>query len=267
MNLPASLNVECNATNILNELYRDLAQPSITALGKALGTALDLCNTILFPIKLLNERVRMITHKNIDDYRKRLESIPEDEICEVNPALAIPILDKFTYFTDDDLRNLYINLLFSASWCKTDHLVHPSSIKIIDSLSPDEARILNYVQAKISIPYLRLYIAEKGKGRAEILDYRFLSSIEYKVSLVYPDNMSLYLDNFIALGLYQYNPDDHLVNKAVYDEIKKAYGDLIKNLEDNIIAVNPKHSLHVSGDLLKRSAIGHRFMDTCCTEN
>lgn len=267
MNLPPSINVECNVTNILNELYRDLAQPGVRSIGKALGTALDLSNTILFPIKLLNERVRMITQRNFEDYRKRLESIPEDEICDVNPAVAIPILDKFTYITDDDLRHLYVNLLYSASWRKTDHLAHPSSVKIIDSLSPDEARILNHLRTAGTIPFLRLFLKPEGLGNVEIRKYKFLTAIEHKVSLVYPDNLCLYLDNFIALGLYQYNPGDHLVNDAPYVKLRDTYDVFLKRLEDDIKTNRPKHMLDVRNELLKRSAIGDRFVETCCTGN
>src|SRR5579871_1872102 len=82
---------------LLNSLYKDLAEKGISKVGEALGTVLDLSNSVLLPIKLLNEKTKIIFQENINKYRRRIESIPDEKICEVPPEIGIPILDKLTY--------------------------------------------------------------------------------------------------------------------------------------------------------------------------
>lgn len=266
MNLPISASVDCNATSLISMFYKDLAQPGVKSLGQALKTICELPNTILLPLKFANEKARLYAQKSLEDYRMKLEAIPEDEICDVNPAVGIPILDKFTYITDDDLRELYINLLVSASWKKTENLAHPSALSIIGSLSPDEARILHHMSRLKNIPFLRLFLKPTAKGQVEIRQFRYLSGIESKVDLDAKENMNLYFDNFIALGLYQYYPGDHLVDERVYTRLRNEYQALISQIESNVITRDPDHALRITNEMLKRSAIGDRFVETCCLE-
>lgn len=42
--------------NILGQIYGDLAKPSVTAVGKALGTVFEFSTSFLLPVKLLNEK-------------------------------------------------------------------------------------------------------------------------------------------------------------------------------------------------------------------
>ena len=43
--------------NILGQVYADVAQPSVKAIGAALGTVLEFSTSILLPVKLLNEKL------------------------------------------------------------------------------------------------------------------------------------------------------------------------------------------------------------------
>ena len=40
--------------NILGQIYTDLAQPSVKAVGQALGTVFEFSTSFLLPVKLLN---------------------------------------------------------------------------------------------------------------------------------------------------------------------------------------------------------------------
>ena len=71
--------------NILGQVYEDLAQPSVKAVGNALGTVFEFSTSILLPVKLLNEKFKLNFTKNLNDYKKKLEEIPEEKRCEVHP--------------------------------------------------------------------------------------------------------------------------------------------------------------------------------------
>lgn len=58
--------------NILGEIYKDLAQPSVRAIGNALGTVFEFSTAILLPLKLKNEKLKMTFKKNLDDWSRIL---------------------------------------------------------------------------------------------------------------------------------------------------------------------------------------------------
>ena len=100
--------------DILKIIYQDLAQPSVKKVGIALGTVFGLSNTLLLPIKLLNERTKLLFQNNMERYKIKLNEIPEDIICEVPPEIGIPVIEKLTYIQDINISELYINLLAKA---------------------------------------------------------------------------------------------------------------------------------------------------------
>lgn len=51
------------AKTILPQVYMDLAQPGVKAVGQALGTVLELSSTILLPLKLMNEKAKLFLPK------------------------------------------------------------------------------------------------------------------------------------------------------------------------------------------------------------
>src|SRR4051812_14557216 len=82
-------------------VYDDAGSPAAQKLGSALGTVIDLTNTILWPIKWANERTRIYFEANLKKYQQKLEQIPEDRLIPVPPEIAKPILDRFSYVSNE----------------------------------------------------------------------------------------------------------------------------------------------------------------------
>src|SRR5262245_48813090 len=141
---------------LLKEIYGDLAKPGVTQAGKALGTVIGLGNTILLPIHWANERSRLALESNLEKYRKRLEAVSEGEITPVPPEIGVPIVEKLSYVTDDELSDMYVNLLANASTINTAQFAHPAFVHIINNLSPDEALLLKEIdrRGRGTIPFL-----------------------------------------------------------------------------------------------------------------
>ena len=53
--------------NILGQIYEDLAQSSVKAVGNALGTVFEFSTSILLPVKLLNEKYGGNNKRDWDD--------------------------------------------------------------------------------------------------------------------------------------------------------------------------------------------------------
>jgi hypothetical protein len=116
------------------------------------------------PLALLNERTRISLERNLEKYRSRLEEVNEDKIVEVRPELGVPILEKLGYVSDEELSDLYINLLARASIAETAHFAHPAFIAIINNLTPDEALLLKAIGPAKDIPFLTAQLVDKTTG-------------------------------------------------------------------------------------------------------
>ena len=58
--------------NILGMIYQDVAQPSVKAVGDALGTVFEFSTSILLPLKLRNEKVKLNFTKRLNEYKDKL---------------------------------------------------------------------------------------------------------------------------------------------------------------------------------------------------
>ena len=123
--------------DLLKEIYGDLAKPGVSQVGSALGTILGLGNTVLLPLRLLNEKSRQFEQKNFGEISDRFSKIPSDEVISTSPEIGTPILEKLSYTTDSHIRKLYIELLAKASSSNNVNDVHPSFSNIISNISPD----------------------------------------------------------------------------------------------------------------------------------
>ena len=206
--------------NILGQVYQDLAQPGVKAVGHALGTVLEFSTSILLPVKLLNERFKLNFTKRLDEYKEKLEQIPEEKQCEVHPQIGTPIIEKLTYTTNEEISDLFTTLLANASNVDMVNTAHPSFVNMIERMSPDEARILKYLKGKKDIQYctFRGYALD-GKGFITLVDH--VTLIQDEVELQYPQNINAYLSNFISLGVLTDMSGQYKIDKTTYNKIRE----------------------------------------------
>jgi hypothetical protein len=213
-----------SGSKLLPLIYKDLAQPGVKKAGQALATVIDVANTVLLPIKLANEKTQAIFRSHMEKYRKRMAEIPDDKVYEVLPEIGTPILDKLTYVTADDIGDLFVNLLASASSTDTIDVAHPSFINCINSMSSDEAKLIQFLSKADVIPYIQINALQKGKKG--IVDVCKLTSLGKDVNFAFPNNIELYLDNFVTLGLLSCFERKALVEHSMYDAVIDIYNDI-----------------------------------------
>ena len=212
-----------NSPSILGQIYSDLASPSVKAIGKALGTVFEYGTNFLLPLKLQNEKAKATFAHNLETYKKKLNSIPEKERCEVHPQVGTPIVDKLTYTTNEDIADMFTSLLASDSDNRTKQFVHPSFVGIIENLSPDEARIIKYFKGKETIEFCSFRgILKSNGGFQTLLDH--VTNIPSEVELLYSKNIGAYISNLVRLGFLVEPQGVHLNDKTGYDQIRKTYG-------------------------------------------
>ena len=219
--------------SLLPEIYKDLAQPSVQKVGKALGCVFDL---ITLPTEYLtrwSDFKKENINRHFEKYRQKMEEIPEEKVCEVHPQVGVPIMERLEYTTCDEISDLYINLLTKASSYDTANLAHPSFVQFIERMSVDEARIIKYLESHNRIPCIEVQAHKSnGKGYNTIISNETM--IDVYVELVYKQNVHSYLDNFCSMGLLMHPSGTYIVGDGIYEPIldKLGYERLKHDLEN-----------------------------------
>lgn len=246
---------------ILKLLYTDLAQPSVKKISLALETIFDLSNTILLPVKLLNEKSKIIFKNNINKYSDKIRNIKDEDICKVPPEIGIPIIEKFTYITTEKIQELFATLLAKASSTKTINQAHPGFVHIINRLSADEATILNYLCDNPSICHISFQMFKKDSGN-ECIDIETRLT-HFTVDLIFPENKKIYFDNLISLGIIKNNNDRYRTSKIFYnyDNIIDYYNERRKEI--NIKYVDSYNPVEILKGFYEVTEFGKFFIETC----
>ncbi len=246
---------------LLKEIYGDLAKPGVTQAGKALSTVIGLANTILLPFHWANERTRLAVENNLEKYRKRLEAVPEEEITPVRPEIGVPILEKLCYVTDEELSDLYVNLLAKASCVDTAQFAHPSFVNIINNLSPDEAVLLKEMHRRDALAFLtaRLLIKDAA-GWLVVGD--LLTGVEKQIHLSFSGNIIAYFSNFEGLGLIAIRRDDFLSDRSLYRDLETLYRPTFTPANYD----PEKDILNFQTGFMDITPFGELFMTACLTK-
>lgn len=208
--------------NILGQIYEDLAQPSVRAVGGALGTVFEFSSSILLPVKLLNEKVKLNFTKNLNDYKKKLEEVPEEKRCEVHPQIGTPIVEKLTYTTNEEIADLFTTLLVNASNIDMISTAHPSFVNMIERLSPDEARIIKYLKGREDVQYCDFRgKAKVGGGFTTMGEH--LTLIPFEVQLDFSNNVNAYLSNLVSMGILFDMDGKYIIDQTIYNKIKEQH--------------------------------------------
>jgi len=247
---------------ILKEVYGDLAKPGVQQVGKALNTVLGLGNTALWPVALLNERAKITLEINLEKYRVKMESVPEEDVCEVPPEVGVPIAEKISYVTNEEISNMYIELLAKASQTKLANQAHPSFAGIINNLSPDEAILIKSIKTMPGIPFINVRLMFKGKNEWNELD-PMKPGISCLNDLTYPSNIHAYLSNLEGLGVIQIREDQWMVGENIYEPLEENAKQMFAAIEKS----SPDKELKINKGKIDITPFGRMLMGACFNNN
>ncbi|WP_339878589.1 DUF4393 domain-containing protein [uncultured Algoriphagus sp.] len=254
--------VNIGQMKVVEKAYDDLIGPPAKNVGTALSTIIDLGNTVLWPIKWVNERTRIYFQANLKKYEERLNNIPEKYITEVPTEISMPVLQRFTYVSNEELSNAFVKLLTSASSIETISKAHPGFIYLIDRLSPDEARILTYLKNKKDIPRIDIVFHEDPSKSTFVHIALNVTSLQKAVNLDNPQNIDLYFDNLVSLGLIRLVDWYHTNLEEEYKELENSMKEIIQEykkegVEDKVF----DKQITIEKQMYLVSEYGQMFLD------
>lgn len=250
-----------NASELANNVYTDI-RPIIQPVAKSIGRVIEFMGCVTLPFQYWSEMAKINYVKRIEEYKKKVESIKEEDRCEVHPEIGVPIMQALPYTTNDDIAEMFTNLLASASDIRLSGSAHPAFVEYIKQMSPDEAMIVKHLKGLEVIPYisLRIYLDAPNKGFITIAEK--VVNLDHELQLIYPENVKVDISNLLSLGIIADAMSLHLVDDNIYQKIIQDQG------LDELKAENEKNpdvkSVNYSKGYYKVTEIGKLFIKACC---
>lgn len=244
---------------LLALVYKDLLRPSAQVIGESLKAVLEFASTPFMALQLQNDKLKLNLKKRLDEYAQKLDSIPEDKRCEVHPQIGLPIIERLTYTTCDEIADLFTSLLASASSTDTANTAHPAFISMIERMSPDEAKILEYLKDKEDIQYCDINAySNQNSGYDTLAEH--VTMIEDDVALIYPENSNAYLANLVSLGILRDEKGTFKMDKTQYNRIREKC-----HIEELTASAVPEiyKSIKVEESYYQVTPFGRLFIQAC----
>ncbi|NIJ17510.1 DUF4393 domain-containing protein [Sphingobium vermicomposti] len=243
---------------LLKEIYGDLAKPGVKQVGEAIGSLLGLGNTILLPLRLLNEVGRAFEQEVFSQIADRFKKIPDDRIVSPPPEIGIPLLDRLSQTQDTTLREMFIELLARASDSQAVDQVHPSFSQVISSIVPDEAILLRGLYGRQLHPIISVNLISKDADKGSIVLHDCVMKLSIQIKQ--EKNLSLYLSNLVGLGVLDIDRERHLVTPHIYDDTIN-YAKQKFSLPDEIIIDSDSRKVGFTKFICGLSPYGRRLIE------
>jgi hypothetical protein len=155
----------------------------------------------------------------------KIADIPDENLITPPASIAVPALQGLSYsFEEPDLKELYLNLLTTASDNRQARRVHPAFADIIRQLSPAEAEVLPILFASpVPVVCVMLELEPSGISTAIIQHLFGRYDLIVKGELEEDRQVPMWVDNWLRLGLVSVHweelpKNDHTYN---YDWVEK----------------------------------------------
>ena len=232
-------------TPVSDAIHRNLPETEKQTDG-ALSTVVGFFNNVvLYPVKKANLTFRYKLEAFEDDLKEKIKSIPEENLQVPPTMIAGPALEALRYaYDEDELREMYENLLSSAMDSRVATYAHPSYVDTIKQMSPLDARVLRELSNFGQWPVAKIVFIAHEKPNQYIarafpdlyvpgistMDNPFLISQSIinlsRLGLIdimdaginNYDYNTLHNDEFVVSQKKQYDPNGDLVKTVIFEK-------------------------------------------------
>lgn len=127
-------------------IYEDALQPTVQEAGKIVARIPRAINAAFSGLDkwILNKEYAIDETKKL--LEQKLENVDPEKIVEPEAYVAVPAIQAISYsMNNEELRNLYANLLAKAMNSDTKEQVHPAYVNIISQMTPLDAKVLDII--------------------------------------------------------------------------------------------------------------------------
>ncbi len=203
-------------------VYQDAIQPSAQQIGKSLETVTKTVNIALAPIKALvwgYEKIEQFITRRVSE---KLKNVPSENITTPEPQVAGPTVEALRYTGhDENLRELFANLLATSMDKSTLHKAHPGYVDIIKNISSDEANILKVFLTEEIFPIIHISVEDKENSNGKTLIFSKYSHLDKLANITRSDLLPSYLDNLCRLGILESPQYLSLTSPNTYEPLEQ----------------------------------------------
>lgn len=246
-------------------IYKDLCQPAIQEIGKGLHTLSKVINIALLPLSKKIWEYEKIEKEFKKDLEVKLNDVPEENIVTPNPRVAGPLIESLKYTAqEDELREMYTNLLASSMNKNKNEDVHPSFVEIIKQLLPDEAKLIREISDyDVGTRGIHALLGIKillGDKQGEIIHFSKFCKFYNSKTIENKPKIPLYLENLERLKLIEIPTGRSLTEKDIYYKPLENHALIIQELEN--LSAQGKKTKFENG-YLQLTEFGKSFVKVC----
>lgn len=247
------------------KVYDDALQPVMKETGKALGTVGKAINAALAPLRWMVYGFEEIDARVQSGLQQKLNHVKPEKISLPEAHIAVPAYEALRYSIDnDELRQMYINLIASSMVEDSREHAHPAFVEVIKQLSPFEAKLIKNLTATsetaFGIAKTRIEKSEHDSEGFEwivhIIDPRFGMNLENN------KKYSVALENLHRLKIIDIHYETSLIDDSEYLGIES--GDIVNHCKQFSNSVREGYQfLRCKRGILRISQFGKSFVDSC----
>lgn len=202
----------------IDKVYDDVFHPALSEVGHTLQGAVKVSLAPISAIVWGYDKISSYLNEAIPQYFEN-RKISKEKIISPDPAIAVPTIEAMRYTNKGILRQMYVDILGASMNQDTADFIHPSFVEVIKQLTPDEAKIIKELPRKgLHEPLMNIQV-EKENAKGTFVIYRNCGILGYKAGCIFPDRISLYVDNLKRLALVEVPENACLIDEWRYDKI------------------------------------------------
>lgn len=192
------------------------------------------------------------------DMGEKLAGVPEEHLTSPKPSLAAPAMQQLGFsLGEPDLKEMYLNLLATASDARKRETAHPSFVEVIKQLSANEVRFLEYVLEEGLAPLIRVKVISEGAEGYKIALSHVVEKNSTSAEAIKSNMCATYIDNWVRLGLITVEYGTYLTDPDAYAWVDRS--NEFKSAVDYFSNDNPSVSVEYERGLMTATAFGKAF--------
>ena len=126
-------------------------------------------NVVLFPVRKANITFKYKLESFEADLKEKIKGIPDENLQVPPTMISGPLLEVLRYtYDEDELRDMYENLLASAMDSRSIGKVHPSFVDAIKQMSPIDAKVIKIIADNYQLRCARISFKITGTNKVYI---------------------------------------------------------------------------------------------------
>lgn len=220
-------------------------------------------NVVLYPVKKANITFRYKLEAFEDDLKEKIKDIPEENL-QVPPTRVVgPTLEALRYaYDEEELREMFENLLASSMDNRKDIEVHPAFVEAIKQMSPLDAKVLSRIVdlKQVRCAGIKFAITNSTKVYSKGMPNHFVVEL---CDLSDPFLVSSSLVNLDRLALIKITEGS--ITGGDYETIKKH--PYVKSRETLFKSFGEKFDIQIARHAVIVTNYGEQFAKTCLNKN